>query len=418
MKYLVIGSGGREHAICWRLLNDGSAKEVYAAPGNGGIADIFRVNIKADDFAGIAKFCAVKKIDIVIVGPEGPLVDGVVDYLNKEKIPAFGPVKAAAMLEGSKLFAKYIMNKYNIPTAGHYEFNSKDSLIKHIKSIREFPVVIKLDGLAAGKGVGIPETQEEALEFINLNVTDNTKVFVEDYIDGEEASILGISDGDTIIPLVTAQDHKRIFDGDKGPNTGGMGAYAPAPLVDKQMLERIQKEILTPTINAMKSEGVPFKGVLYAGMIIKGNNIKVLEFNARFGDPETQVIVPLLNEKLGDIFERSINGNLSNFSITFQDKYAVTVVMSSGGYPGSYVKGKEITGLETLSDRIVAFHAGTESTNGRYYTSGGRVLNITALGKDLPEARDIIYSEIDKIKFEGAFYRKDIGHRALKYFRS
>ncbi len=418
MKYLVIGSGGREHTICWRLLNDGSATEVYAAPGNGGIANNFRADIKTDDFTGIARFCTEKKIDTVIVGPEAPLVDGIIDYLKKERIPAFGPVKAAAMLEGSKLFAKNIMNKYNIPTAGHYEFRSKDALIRHIKNTKEFPVVIKLDGLAAGKGVGIPETQEEALDFIGLNVNNTAKVFVEDYIDGEEASILGISDGDTIIPLVSAQDHKRIYDGDKGPNTGGMGAYAPAPLIDKKKLERIHKEILMPTINAMKKEGIPFRGVLYAGLILKGDNIKVLEYNARFGDPETQVILPLLNEKLGDIFERSINGNLKDFQISFKEKYAVTVVMSSGGYPGSYARGKEITGLGKLSERIIAFHAGTESKNGKYYTNGGRVLNITALGKDLPEARDIIYSEIEKIKFDGAFYRKDIGHRALKYFLS
>jgi phosphoribosylamine---glycine ligase len=417
MKYLIIGSGGREHAIYWRLLDDGSAKEVYVAPGNGGIANKFRADIKIEDFAGIAGFCTDKKIDMVIVGPEVPLVGGIVDFLNEKKIPVFGPVKAAAMLEGSKLFAKNIMNKYNIPTAGHNEFTNKDKLVSHIKSIKKFPIVIKLDGLAAGKGVSIPEIQEEALEFIRLNVKENTKVFVEDFVEGEEASILGISDGDTVIPLVAAQDHKRIFDGDKGPNTGGMGAYAPAPLISKDMLGRIQKEILVPTVDAMKKEGTPFKGVLYAGVILNGNDIKVLEFNARFGDPETQVILPLLNEKLGNIFERSITGKLKDFRISFKEKYAVTVVMSSGGYPGSYEKGKEITGLDKLSSSIMAFHAGTEFKNGKYYTNGGRVLNVTALGKDMPEARDIIYSEIDKIRFEGAFYRKDIGHRALKYFR-
>jgi phosphoribosylamine--glycine ligase len=229
---------------------------------------------------------------------------------------------------------------------------------------------------------------------------------------------LGISDGNTVIPLVAAQDHKRIFDGDKGPNTGGMGAYAPAPLVDGSMLNRILDEVLKPTIEGMKKEGIPFKGVLYAGLIVKGNDIKVLEFNARFGDPETQVILPLLNEKLGEIIEKSINGNLKDFRISFKEKYAVSVVMSSGGYPGDYEKGKEITGLNNLSNKIIAFHAGTESKNGRLYTNGGRVLNITALGDDLIEARHSVYSEIDKIKFDGAFYRKDIGFRALKYFKS
>jgi phosphoribosylamine---glycine ligase len=420
MKYLIIGSGGREHSLYWRLLSDGSAGtgDVYAAPGNGGIADNRRVDLNIDDFAGIEKFCIEKKIDAVIVGPEAPLVKGIIDYMDQKKIPAFGPTKAAAMLEGSKLFAKSIMNKYKIPTANHNEFNNKNELIKYIKSVKEFPIVIKLDGLAAGKGVSIPESVNEALEFINNNVKDNTKVFTEDFIDGEEASILGISDGNTVIPLVSAQDHKRIYDGDKGPNTGGMGAYAPAPLIDSNKLTRIREEVLIPTIEGMKKEGIPFKGVLYAGLIIKGNDIKVLEFNARFGDPETQVILPLLNEKLGEIIEKSINGNLKNFGISFKNKYAVTVVMSSGGYPEDYEKGKEITGLNNLDNNIIAFHAGTESKNGKLYTSGGRVLNVTAIGSDLIEARNKVYGEIGKIKFDGAFYRKDIGHRALKYFKS
>jgi phosphoribosylamine--glycine ligase len=286
MKYLIIGSGGREHALYWRLLNDGSAAidDVYAAPGNGGIADNYRVDLKIDNFAGIEKFCIEKKIGAVIVGPEAPLVKGIVDYLIQKKIPAFGPSKAAAMLEGSKLFAKTIMNKYKIPTASHNEFNNKKELIQYTKSVKEFPIVIKLDGLAAGKGVGIPESINEALDFININVEEDTKVFVEDFIEGEEASILGISDGNTVIPLVSAQDHKRINDGDKGPNTGGMGAYAPAPLINSTMLNRIREEVLMPTVDGMKKEGIPFKGVLYAGLIIKGDSIKVLEFNARFGD--------------------------------------------------------------------------------------------------------------------------------------
>ncbi|MFH0976593.1 MAG: phosphoribosylamine--glycine ligase [Spirochaetota bacterium] len=418
MKYLIIGSGGREHALHWRLLNDGSADEVYAAPGNGGIGDKYRINLRTDDFKGIAKFCTEKKIDTVIVGPEAPLADGIIDYMDQQKIPAFGPCKAAAMLEVSKLFAKKIMNKYNIPTAGYSEFENKTELIKYIQTVKEFPIVIKLDGLAAGKGVGIPETKKEAQDFINSNVKENTRVFVEEFIEGEEASILGISDGGTIIPLVSAQDHKRIFDGDKGPNTGGMGAYAPAPLIDSSKLERINKEVLIPTIEGMKKEGIPFKGVLYAGLILKGNDIKVLEFNARFGDPETQVILPLLNEKLGDIIQGSICGKLNDFKISFKNEYAVTVVMSSGGYPGDYAKGKEISGLDTLDENILAFHAGTARKNGRLYTNGGRVLNVTALGHDLIEARKKVYNEIQKIKFDGAFYRNDIGHRALKYFTS
>lgn len=417
MRYLVVGSGGREHALYWRLLKDGSADHVFVAPGNGGIPDKYRIDVKVDDFKGITGICSEKKIDVVVVGPEAPLVGGLIDHLNKEKIPAFGPSKNAAMLEGSKLFAKTIMNKYKIPTAGHFEFNNKTKILSHIDTIKTFPIVIKLDGLAAGKGVGIPETREEALTFINDNAEDNTKIFIEDFIEGEEASVLGISDGEHIIPLVAAQDHKRIYDNDKGPNTGGMGAYAPAPLMNPQSLKKVNDEILVPTINGMKNEGIPFKGVLYAGLIINGDSIRVLEFNARFGDPEIQVILPLLNEKLGDIIDKSINGNLCDQKISFIDKYAITVVMSSGGYPGAYEKEKEITGLNKLDENIITFHAGTEFRNGKYYTNGGRVLNVTATGDDLIKARDKVYTEIEKIKFEGAFYRKDIGHRALKYFK-
>ncbi len=416
MKYLIVGSGGREHALSWRLLSDGSAKEVYVAPGNGGIREEYRIDLDVSDFEGISSFCTEKGIDSVIVGPEAPLVGGIVDYLEEQKIPVFGPSKRAAMLEGSKLFAKTIMGKYGVPTAGHKEFNSKNELLDYIKEIKYFPIVIKLDGLAAGKGVGIPENRDEAIDFVNKNVKEDTNVFVEDFIDGEEASVLGISDGDVILPLVAAQDHKRIFDGDKGPNTGGMGAYAPAPVMDEEKLKRVYSEVLKPTIDGMKNEGIPFKGVLYAGLILKGDDIKVLEFNTRFGDPEVQVILPLLNEKLGDIVDKSINGRLKDMDISFMNKCAITVVMSSGGYPGAYEKGKEISGLNNLNDNIIAFHAGTSSKDGKYYTNGGRILNVTATGDTFTSAKDAVYSEIDKISFDGAFYRKDIGHRALKYF--
>lgn len=416
MKYLVIGSGGREHALSWRLLNDGSAKEVFIAPGNGGIIDKYRVDLEATDLDSISRFCIERKIDVVIVGPEAPLVDGIVDYLTKENIPVFGPTKNAAMLEGSKLFAKSIMEKYDIPTAAHKDFYSRDEILEYIESVKDYPIVIKLDSLAAGKGVGIPEKKSEAIDFINKNVNGETKVFIEDFIDGEEASVLGISDGEYIIPFIAAQDHKRIYDADKGPNTGGMGAYAPAPLVDKERLDRIHAEILKPTIDGMRNEGIPFKGILYAGLIFSGNDIKVLEYNVRFGDPEIQVILPLLKERLGDIVLRAISGNLKDIKITFTDEYAITVVMSSGGYPGTYNKGKEIFGLDSLSSDVIAFHAGTKYKNGKYYTNGGRVLNITAKGDSLVHARDTAYREIEKIYFEGAHYRKDIGNKALKYF--
>ncbi|HPB82701.1 MAG TPA: phosphoribosylamine--glycine ligase [Spirochaetota bacterium] len=413
MKYCVIGSGGREHTIAWRLLHDGSASEVYVLPGNGGIEDRFRVDIPATDFPAIEKFCREKKIDTIIVGPEAPLVEGIVDYFTDRKIPVFGPTKKAAMLEGSKLFAKMIMEKYGVPTAAHDDFTDKTALTEHIRSRNDFPLVIKLDGLAAGKGVCVATDKKEALDFVADNVAEGQKVFVEEFIDGEEASVLGISDGETILTFTAAQDHKRIFDGDTGPNTGGMGAYAPAPVMDAAKLERVYNEVLKPTIDGMRSEGIPFRGILYAGIITKGDDIKVLEFNVRFGDPEAQVILPLLNEKLGDIIQGSIQGTLGSMNITFKKQHAITVVMASGGYPGSYDKGKIITGLDSVSDEVLVFHAGTKNDNGTILTSGGRVLNVTAVGNSLVDARERVYREIQKIRFDGAFYRKDIAHRAL-----
>lgn len=414
MKYLIIGSGGREHTIAWRLINDGSAREVYVAPGNGGIEPSFCADIAVDDFSAIDRFCTSKKIDMVIVGPEAPLVGGIVDYLIEKKVPTFGPVRQAAMLEGSKLFAKNIMETYGVPTALHREFIGKKPLLDYIQQEENFPIVIKLDGLAAGKGVGIPESRDEALKFINSTVADTARVFVEDFIDGEEASVLCISDGTHIVPFVAAQDHKRIFDGDKGPNTGGMGAYAPAPVMTDPRLKFVREKILKKTIDGMNKEGIPFKGILYAGIIVKGDDIKVLEFNVRFGDPEVQVILPLMNGKLGDLFQASINGTLDESNISFKKMHAITVVIASGGYPGAYQKGKEIMGLDQVNGDIIVFHAGTKFKDGKYYTNGGRVLNVTAAGNTLREAKDKVYQTIDKISFDGAHYRKDIGYRALE----
>lgn len=416
MKYCVIGSGGREHALAWRLLNDGSAEEVYAIPGNGGIDPAFRVRLPVNDFKGIHEFCAKKKIDMVIVGPEAPLVEGIVDYLKNQGVPVFGPSMHAARLEGSKLFAKMIMNKYDIPTGEYREFTGSGGLVEFINQNRVYPIVIKLDGLAAGKGVGVCGSREEALEFVSAMVNESSRVFVEEYIDGEEASVLGICDGDTVIPLIAAQDHKRAYDGDKGPNTGGMGAYAPAPVMDERRMKRVHEEILKPTVEGMKNEGHPFKGVLYAGLIIRGDDIKVLEYNVRFGDPEIQVILPLLRGRLGDLLENTLSGGLGKAAVEFHDKFAVTVVMASGGYPGSYEKGKIITGLERLDADELVFHAGTEYKDGGYYTSGGRVLNVTALGKSFAEARERAYRTVGKIGFEGAQFRMDIGHRAMKFY--
>jgi len=413
MRYLVVGSGGREHAIAWRLLHDGSAREVYVAPGNGGIDERFTIQVAVNDFESLYTICKQKNIDIVVIGPEAPLVDGVVDFLQKRGIKVFGPTADAAQLEGSKLFAKYIMQKYNVPTAHFREFKGKESLIGYIESSAQFPVVIKLDGLAAGKGVGVCRDRESALQFIHEMVKEDTKVFVEDFCDGEEASVLGISDGTSVLPFIAAQDHKRVYDNDEGPNTGGMGAYAPAPVVTSRILERVHREILQPVILGMKNEGMPFVGILYAGLIIKGDDIKVLEFNVRFGDPETQVLLPLINGKLGDFIQAAIDGKLSGLNLSFRNKHAITVVLASGGYPGSYKTGLPIMGLDKLPEDILVFHAGTKR-DGQVLTSGGRVLNITAIADSLEEAYNKVYNAIPSVFFEGMHYRKDIGFRALK----
>lgn len=413
MKYLIIGSGGREHAIAWRLLNDGSASEIYVAPGNGGIEDRYRVKIQVDDFDAISDFCREKKIDLVVIGPEVPLVNGLADFLEEKGIRVFGPSKKAAMIEGSKLFAKRIMETYNVPTAGHWDFTGDSSLIEFIEKQQKYPLVIKLDGLAAGKGVGIPQNKGEALSFIKENVKPDSRVFVEEYLDGEEASVLSISDGVTVIPLVAAQDHKRVFDGDRGPNTGGMGAYAPAPVVTPERMKFIRERVLQPVIDGMRKEGTPFRGILYAGVMISGDRINVLEFNARFGDPETQVILPLLDVKLGDVLNAAVDGKLDGFDLKFKKAHAMTVVVAAGGYPGSYDKGKEIRGFDKISGKLMVFHAGTENRDGKILSNGGRVLNVTSTGNTLKEAQQNIYDEIGNLSFEGSFYRTDIGYRAL-----
>jgi len=413
MKYLVVGAGGREHVISWRLLNDGSADEVYVAPGNGGIEEKYRIDVGVTDFEGIYSACIEKKIDVVIVGPEVPLVEGLVDYLQERNVAVFGPTARAAMLKGSKLFAKGIMKKYGVPTGQYHEINGRKAMLSHLDGVRSFPIVIKLDGLAAGKGVGIPENREEAITFINTMVGEDTRVIVEEYLEGEEASVLGICDGETVLPCIAAQDHKRINEGDTGPNTGGMGAYAPAPVITAQRLERIRREVLQPTVDGMKAEGFPFKGILYAGVIIKDDDIQVLEFNVRFGDPEAQVVLPLMEGKLGDFITAAIEGKLSGMNLSFKDSHAITVVMASGGYPGSYEKGKVITGLNQVPDDIMVFHAGTKSEDNNILTSGGRVLNVTAMADTLRAAAKKVYENIDRVSFDRAYYRKDIGHRAL-----
>lgn len=412
MKYLVIGSGGREHALSWRLLNDGSAREVYVAPGNGGIHPEFCVRMDTSRHTDVIEFCKAKKIDFVAIGPEAPLADGLADSLMAAGIPHFGPSAKAARLEGSKIFAKEIMERSNVPTAGHREFTGKKNLIAHLESVKDFPVVIKLDGLAAGKGVIVAESFKDAIEFVEENVAETTRVFMEDFLTGEEASVLGISDGNTVLPFIAAQDHKRVFDGDLGPNTGGMGAYAPAPVADMAAVQEYCKQVHQPVIDTMREMGVPFKGILYAGLMI-GSRMNVLEFNARFGDPEAQVLLPLIDGKLGDLMIAAYEGRLTPGMLKFTSCAAMTVVMASAGYPGPYAKGRAISGLDLVSDELIVFHAGTVREDNRIFTSGGRVLAVTAVACSLEQARDMIYDEIDKIRFEGAHYRKDIGHRAF-----
>lgn len=418
MRYLVVGSGGREHAIYWRLLADHSASQVYVMPGNGGIDKKDRVDINPKDHKAVIGFCKKNNIDVVVIGPEAPLVDGLGDSLKEAGIKTFGPSAKAAQLEGSKLFAKKIMEKYNVPTAEHVDLSGKKELLEYIDKVEKYPIVIKLDGLAAGKGVSIPENKDEAIEFIENYVKEDSNVFVEEFLVGEEASVFGISDGEHIYPLVTAQDHKRIFDGDKGPNTGGMGAYAPTPVLSAEVLERVKKEVLEPVVNGMKKEGIPFKGVLFAGIMIDpDNDIKVLEFNVRFGDPEAQVVLPLLEGKLGDLILASIDGNLEPDHCKCQTRHAMTVVMSSGGYPGKYEVDKEIFGLDKFDVKqgIFIFHGGTKEENDKYYTAGGRVLDVTAIDDDFGAVKEKVYDAVTKISFENAFFRKDIGHHALNF---
>lgn len=414
MKYLVIGSGGREHTIAWKLMTENSENEVYVSPGNGGIDSSLRVKLDLKNHKSVIKYCNENKIDLVVVGPEAPLVDGLVDSLTEAGIPAFGPSKKAAELEGSKTFAKEIMESCGVPTASFKPFTQKDAILKEIDLIDKYPIVIKLDGLAAGKGVGIPKTKEEAIDFINENYVDGNKIFIEDFLTGEEASVLGISDGERIFPFISAQDHKRIFDGDKGPNTGGMGAYSPAPVATHEILEKVRTDVLQPVVEEMAKRGIPFKGILYAGMMIDGEDIKVLEFNVRFGDPETQVILPLMDSELGLLMKSSIDGNLKHEDIKFKNKNAITVVMSSGGYPGEYEKNKIISGLDNVSENVTVFHAGTEKDNqDNIITAGGRVLALTSVNDSLLEAKNCVYSEIEKINFDKKFYRKDIAYKAF-----
>ena len=430
MKVLVIGSGGREHAICWKIAQSKRINSIFCAPGNGGIGKIATlVDIDAEDMGGLTEFAKSNKIDLTIVGPEAPLVKGIVDVFRKEGLRVFGPTKLASMLEGSKIFAKNMMKRWNVPTADFEVFDDYKKAEGYVKQ-RNLPLVVKADGLAAGKGVAICYTKDEALKALKDAMVNKRfgasgeKVVIEDCLEGEEASIIVISDGENIVPLATSQDHKRVFDDDKGSNTGGMGAYSPAPVVTPQEERRIINEIIMPIIKGMANDGIRYKGVLYAGIMVTKEGPKVLEFNVRFGDPETQAIFPRLKSDLVDLIERAIDGSLKEVAALWDNRSCVCIVMASGGYPAKYEKGKEIKGLDKVEKMkdVVVFHAGTKKTadhrpqtTDKYITDGGRVLGVTALGDNIESAIKKAYEAAYKIHFENMHFRRDIGRRALEH---
>jgi phosphoribosylamine--glycine ligase len=424
MRILLIGGGGREHALAWKLAQSDKVEKIFAAPGNPGIAMLKKcscIDLKLDDLEKVADYAEEESIDLTVVGPEATLVAGIADVFKRRGLPVFGPSKAAAQLEGSKAFSKELMAKYNIPTAFFKICEDMETAKAYVKE-KGAPIVVKADGLAAGKGVVVAMTEEEALEAIEEMMGDHkfgnagARVVLEEYMEGEEASLLAFTDGKTVVPMLAAQDHKRIFDNDQGPNTGGMGTYAPAPVMTDILRLKATERILKPVVAAMAKEGTPYQGCLYAGLMIKDDVIKVVEFNCRFGDPETQVVLPLLESDLAEIMLACATGTLDQADVAWSDKAAVCVVMASGGYPESYETGKVIIGLAEADaqENTVVFHAGTKNAAGSIVTAGGRVLGVTAVDDNIRAARDRAYAAVENIKFDGAFYRKDIAWRALK----
>jgi phosphoribosylamine--glycine ligase len=421
MNILVIGSGGREHTLVWKIKQSPKVKKIYCAPGNAGIASLAEcVEIASDDIKGLLKFAQDNKIDLTVVGPEAPLVAGIVDEFEQYGLKIFGPNQAAAQLEASKAFSKEFLHRRNIPTAVYKIFDDPKPALEFL-SQAQFPLVVKADGLAAGKGVVICKTLKEAQQAIDeimvqkIFKSAGDRVVIEECLEGPEASILAVSDGKHFFVLETAQDHKRIFDDDLGPNTGGMGAYSPAPVVTPEMMNKIITRIIEPSIRGMQKEGRPFKGVLYAGLMLTYQGPQVLEFNVRFGDPEAEAVLPRLKTDLVDIMLASIEGKLEKLTLKWDDRPCVCVVIASGGYPGSYETGKVIDGLDDIQDpQTFVFHAGTKLKNGSVLTNGGRVLGVTSLGSTMEEAIALAYKAVDKIKFDRAFFRRDIGHKALK----
>jgi len=422
MNILIIGSGGREHAIAWKCAQDDFVKHIYVCPGNAGtyLEDkVSNIDIDTKKFNLIEEFCVKEQIDLVIIGPEQPLVDGLTDYLQNKGIKTFGPSKSAAQLEGSKTFSKDFFVKYDIPTAEYKSFEDFDSSVNYLDEI-SYPTVVKADGLAAGKGVIICENKESAIEALNSIFKDKAfgkagnRVVIEEFLEGEEASFIAVVSKDKIIPLVTSQDHKAVGDGDVGLNTGGMGAYSPAPIVTEEMQKKILEKVMYPTMKGLINEGFPYLGFLYAGLMIKDGDLKVLEFNCRFGDPETQPILIRLKSSLVELCLAAIDDKLNSYSINWSKKHACGVVIASKGYPESYDVDKEVRIKLNEENDLKLFHAGTKYVDDKIITSGGRVFCATALGNDLKEAQEKAYNLVNSVDFEGSFFRKDIGFKGIK----
>ncbi len=419
MNILLIGSGGREHALAWALAKSPRLTKLYAAPGNAGIAGVAELtDLNVSDHQAVIAFCKAKAIDLVVVGPEAPLVAGLVDDLEAEGIKAFGPSRAAAQLEGSKAFTKGVCDEAAIPTAGYGRFDTAEAALAYVRD-KGAPIVVKADGLAAGKGVVVAMTLKEAEDavaacFEGTFGAAGAEVVIEEFLDGEEASFFVLSDGTNALPLATAQDHKRAYDGDEGPNTGGMGAYSPAPVMTDDRVAEVMEKIIKPTISTLAKRGTPFKGVLYAGLMITSAGPKLIEYNTRFGDPECQVLMMRLKSDLLDLLLASVNGRLDETVAEWRDDPALTVVMAAKGYPGNYSKGTEIRGLEGLGNaELQVFHAGTKQGDNAVLANGGRVLNVTALGKSVGEAQQNAYEAIRQIDWADGFCRSDIGWRAI-----
>jgi phosphoribosylamine--glycine ligase len=415
MKVLVLGSGGREHALCWKIAESPDVSKVYCAPGNGGTKEVAEnVDISPDNIDSLLDFVVREKIDLTVVGPEGPLVMGIVDRFNEKGLKIFGVNKKAAQLEGSKVYAKEFMEKYNIPTAMYKRYRDSKKAIEELNEFN-YPLVIKADGLCLGKGVVICNSKEEAIDSINQMLEGKAfgsageTIIIEEFLEGIEASLLCFVTNNKIVPMESAKDYKQIFEGDKGPNTGGVGCFSPNPLFNGELERIIKEEILNKIEIGLKEENMDYNGILFIGLMINKDQPKVLEFNVRFGDPETEVLIPRLKSDIVNIFEKTIEGNLKKEDLIWRDEKCITVVATSKGYPGKYEKGKEITGLNDVDENIIIFHNGTIEKEGRLYTKGGRVISITALGNNLQKIREKIYENLNKINFNGMYFRKDIG---------